>query len=424
MSRSTLVTAAAAALIGIYYSAFELRRGPVLSADSFTYSRWADQLLASHFNYIAWSRGIDFVVPPLTYAGWVTVVALDKLVLGPSWAQGIRVLNLVLATAVALMVLRLVQSVTSSLVVMAAATAAFLLGFEIFLWIPYALSDISFTFLSTTVIVLICSSALPDRRRSLLGISLALLVSALALLYRPAAFPLLVLAIIGAVARPHLYLADGALRARLARWAATALILLVAVAVVLDAALMFNPGLWPFPFFSTWIHELSQEYHQGMVVYGRPETFHRPPVGVEDYVWLNLDRLRSFFVFTSQSFSRLHQLANIGFFVPVYAGWLVALWSMMRSRTGVDWRLWWATAIGTLFVVFFAVFHSLQQIDFDWRYRLPCLPILILLGAIGWHQLIHEYGVRLQSWFSHPGRSIRRPVEPAPGRASGPASTA
>src|SRR5450631_1210928 len=95
-SRLSLATAVSVALIGIYYSSLEVWRSPVLSPDSHTYSRWADQLLNSHFNYIAWSRGIDFVVPPLTYAGWVTIVALDKLVLGSEWARGILVLNLVL----------------------------------------------------------------------------------------------------------------------------------------------------------------------------------------------------------------------------------------------------------------------------------------------------------------------------------------
>jgi hypothetical protein len=38
-----------------------------------------------------------------------------------------------------------------------------------------------------------------------------------------------------------------------------------------------------------------------------------------------------------------------------------------------------------------------RMIEFDWRYRLPCLPVLILLGAIGWHQLVREFAIRQQS---------------------------
>jgi hypothetical protein len=31
----------------------------------------------------------------------------------------------------------------------------------------------------------------------------------------------------------------------------------------------------------------------------------------------------------------------------------------------------------------YAIFHALVQVDFDWRYRIPILPHLILLAAGG-----------------------------------------
>jgi hypothetical protein len=34
-------------------------------------------------------------------------------------------------------------------------------------------------------------------------------------------------------------------------------------------------------------------------------------------------------------------------------------------------------------VLAYAVFHGLVQVDFDWRYRLPVIPHLILLAAGG-----------------------------------------
>ena len=91
------------------YAVISLRRGPIFSADSARYSHWADLLIASNFNYISWSSGTDWVVPPLAYAGFVTIVALNKLILGSAWANGIVVLNLALAIATVYMVLRLVE---------------------------------------------------------------------------------------------------------------------------------------------------------------------------------------------------------------------------------------------------------------------------------------------------------------------------
>jgi hypothetical protein len=58
----------------------------------------------------------------------------------------------------------------------------------------------------------------------------------------------------------------------------------------------------------------------------------------------------------------------------------VALW---RGRTGfgAGERKVFLAAFGA--ILSYAVFHGLVQVDFDWRYRTPILPHLILLAAGG-----------------------------------------
>ena len=387
-------------VVALVYAVISLRRGAVLSADSARYSQWADLLIAAHFNYVSWSSAANGgVVPPLAYAGWVTIVALSKLILGPAWATGILILNLVLAIAVVAMVLRLVERVTSSRLIVAGAGVAFLVAFELWLWIPYALSDVSFMFLACTVLYLLCTDGKKGWLRRLLPVALALL----ALVYRPAGLPLLMLVVVATLFRPRLQSLGVDARAAIARWSALSLCLLIALAVVLEAALMTNPGSWPFPIMSSWIQELSKEYGQGVVIYGRPDTYHTSSSGLLAFVWLNIDRLRWFFAFSAQGFSRGHVLANAAFFIPVYLGWLAALVSLMRQRGGLTWSAWWTVAVGTLFVVLFWVFHSLQYIDYDWRYRLPCVPVLIMLGAIGWQQVIREVSLIRRGTFARVG---------------------
>jgi hypothetical protein len=380
--------------IGLVYAVIALRRGPVFSADSARYSHWADLLVASHFNYIAWSSSADWVVPPLSYAGFVTVVALCKLLLGSAWAYGVVALNLTLATLTAWMVLRLVERLTASRLLVVAAGVAFLAAFELWLWIPYVLSDVSFMFLTFSAFYVLGLDALRDGRGPRWRGAATLALAVLALLYRPAGLPLAIWVFIALVFGRRLQSTSVGVRMATARWSALTLMVLIAVAVGLDAALMANPAIWPFPFLSGWIHELSHEYNQGVVIFGRPTTFHSSPSGLLDYVWLNLDRLRSFFVFSADGFSRPHNLANAVFFLPVYAGWAVAVVSLLRARSTLNWSTWWATAFGTLFVVLFWVFHSLQYIDYDWRYRLPCLPMLIMLGAIGWNEILNQLRAR------------------------------
>lgn len=375
--------------IALVYAVIALRRGPVFSADSARYSRWADLLIASHFNFISWSSSANWVVPPLSYAGFVTVVALNKLLLGSAWAYGIVALNLALAIAMAFMVLRLVERLTASRLLVVGAGVAFLAAFELWLWIPYVLSDVSFMFLTFSAFYVLGLDAMRGGQRPLWRGAFPLALAALALLYRPAGLPLAILVVIALVFGPRLKAISATARIATARWTALVLLALIAVAVVVDAALMANPGTWPFPFLSGWIRELSHEYRLGVVIFGRPTTFHSSPSGLLDYVWLNIDRLRSFFVFSADGFSSPHNLANTVFFVPVYSGWVVAVVSLLRSRSRFSWASWWATAFGTLFVVLFWVFHSLQYIDYDWRYRLPCLPMLVMLGGIGWNEVIN-----------------------------------
>ena len=150
------MNAVALLIVVLEYVTITLRRGPVVSTvDTATYSRWADLLVASHFDYFAWSRSIDFVIPPVAYSGWVTVVALNKLAFGSAWADGILALNFAVAIACVGIVLTLVTRVTASRLAVGAAAALFLVAFELFLWIPYALADVTFMFLTIAVLSLL-----------------------------------------------------------------------------------------------------------------------------------------------------------------------------------------------------------------------------------------------------------------------------
>jgi hypothetical protein len=387
------VNTVALLLVALEYATITLRRGPVVSTvDTATYSRWADLLVAAHFDYFTWSRSIDFVVPPLAYSGWVTVVALNKLAFGAAWADGILALNLAAAIVSVGIVLRLVAGVTASRLAVGAAAASFFVAFELFLWIPYALADVTFMFLTVAVFSLLVSNALSGGHHGLARRALPFALGLLALAYRPAALPLVVVMIVAGVAGGRLRAADAAARVTAARRIGVGIGFVIAAAILVDALLMSDPSRWPFPFLSSWIRELGQEFQAGYVIYGRPETYHPAPGGFLDYVWLDVDRLRSFFVFTAAGFSREHVLVNVAFFVPAYVGWAIAAVSLLRGKSGSTWPEWWATVLGTLFVLSFCLFHSLQQIDFDWRYRLPCLPVLAMLAAIGWHRLLRRFG--------------------------------
>ena len=62
----------------LFFGFYVFLRDPVLSKDSYTYSRWADILIKHGFNYKEYFNEVNFAVPPHLYSGFVTVVALTK----------------------------------------------------------------------------------------------------------------------------------------------------------------------------------------------------------------------------------------------------------------------------------------------------------------------------------------------------------
>jgi hypothetical protein len=67
---------------------------------------------------------------------------------------------------------------------------------------------------------------------------------------------------------------------------------------------------------------------------------------------------------------------------------------LWRGRTGfaAPERKVFLAAFGA--VLSYALFHALVQVDFDWRYRIPILPHLILLAAGGLADLARRGSAR------------------------------
>jgi hypothetical protein len=151
-----------------------------------------------------------------------------------------------------------------------------------------------------------------------------------------------------------------------------------AVGIVVHAALMQDPTRWLGAGQLGWIRQLSSESKKGIVVFDRPETYVLPPRTLFDFVVLTLTKWAYYFAPWLAGYSRVHKLASGGFFLVCYGLSLVAL--LLSPR----WRL---TLLLLIYLGAFSLFHSVQQIDYDNRYRLPVLPALSILAALGLEQL-------------------------------------
>jgi hypothetical protein len=364
-----------------FFGAYCLWTGPRLAPDSFAYSRWADQLIATRFNY---SRFLDRPQGTLSaglYAGFITVVALLKVILGSHWAAGAVALNAVAMSLIAVVITRLTLETAKNRAAAWFAFAACLLCYEVFAWARFALSDVLFAAL--VIIVFAMSVAIardPVLKTSrLIG---ATVVFALCLVFRPTGWLLIPLVISTIVLR----LTRRSPPATVAKALLTTGATVVVAAFLLSAAISQQPSRYPLETLSRAVHFKATRDATGEVVNDRPELNHTPPRSYADYLLLLGDRFVRFFQFASRSFSTVHNVYSSLFFIPLYALVLIAIWRIF-SNPAASSDIVRVVTLGLTYIGTVAAWHGMMFLDFDWRYRVPAIPFMIVVAAIGVDQL-------------------------------------
>jgi hypothetical protein len=359
--------------VALCHGAYTLALGVAMSPDSGAYAYWSARLIESGFAYPTLVGEASGGFPPLLYALFVSLLALLRLAFGGGWAAALVALNFAAHVGLGLLVVRLAARLTGSGSAAWGALLLYLGCFDLLQWVPFVLSDATFVFLAFTIFTLAAARILGEAR----GWLPVFATAAVATFYRPT----------GMVLLPDLgwafYLAKTPRRRVPPGLALAALAAAVAAAFVLFAWLVQDPARWPLDALSAAFRETAASYARGEVVSARPETFHVPPRQLLDFVLLSADRFLHFFAPAAAAFGRGHRLVQLAFFLPCYAlaAWLaLALW---RGRTAfaAPERKVFLAALGAVFA--YALFHALVQVDFDWRYRAPILPHLILLAAGG-----------------------------------------
>ena len=83
-----------------------------MSLDSQSYSRWAGYLLEYRFSYFQLFENVKFTIPTYFYSGFITIVAITKMLLTKQWAYGILGLNLIAYAATTGLTTRIICNTT------------------------------------------------------------------------------------------------------------------------------------------------------------------------------------------------------------------------------------------------------------------------------------------------------------------------
>jgi hypothetical protein len=370
--------------IGACHGLFTLVAGVRMAPDSQVYAYWSERLVESGFDYPRLIEEASGGFPAILYALFGTLLAALRLVFGGGWAAALVALNLAAHVAVGMLLVRLAARLTGSGAAAWGALFLYLICFDLLMWVPFVLSDSTFVFLAFVIFTLASARILGDARNWLAVMAPA----AAGIFYRPT----------GMVLIPDLawaiYLSRTGGKA-IRRGPALAVLAAALLAAFLAFAwLMQDPDRWPLDALSAAFGNTGAGYALGEVVNARPETYHAAPAALTDFMLIAADRFLHFFAIGAAGFSASHWLAELAFFLPCYllAGWLaVALW-LGRTAFAAPERKVFLAAFGAL--LSYAVFHGLVQVDFDWRYRTPILPHLILLAAGGLADLVRRSAAR------------------------------
>jgi multisubunit Na+/H+ antiporter MnhF subunit len=370
--------------IAACHGLFTLVAGVTLAPDSQAYAYWSARLVESGFDYPRLIEEASGGFPAILYALFGTLLAVLRLAFGNEWAGALVALNFLSHVALGLLVVRLAARLTGGGLAAWGALFLFLICFDLLMWVPFVLSDATFAFLAFLIFSLASARILGSAK----GWLAVLAPAAAGIFYRPT----------GMVLIPDLawaiFLSKTGSRAIRRGPVLAVLAAVIVVAAVVFAWIVQDPSRWPLDALSAAFRNTAADYALGEVVSARHETYHALPAALTDFLLISADRFAHFFAVGAAAYSRKHWLVELAFFLPCYflAGWLaLALWRGRTSFAAPERKVFLA-AFGAL--LSYAVFHALVQVDFDWRYRTPILPHLILLAAGGLADLARRRAAR------------------------------
>lgn len=133
------------------------------------------------------------------------------------------------------------------------------------------------------------------------------------------------------------------------------------------------------------VSTLLGQISQGVVVHDRPETWLGPTFGLLAYFKLYCYKFAFFFTPGLKAFSRGHNIYNLVFFSFLYTGAVIA-WKELPLLAK---QLRKTVLFAATLIVITAIYHAATLIDFDWRYRFPIIPLLIMTSVEGVEWLVN-----------------------------------
>ena len=355
---------------------YNLNIGFFMSPDSYTHSRWADDLIKLNFNLYNYFFYNTFFTPSYMYTVPVVLVALSKFFFGASWQYAMLSINFILFFFSLIIFSKTLILLKVRPILIAFTLLTLTLSVDLLTWPRYILTDTIFSFFVLLTVYLIVRSIIREKFYFFFLISLTIIM----FLTRPTSLPFIM----------SIWIFILLFKSQLNYTPRFIILLIFLLAIII-------------PIIFSVLHHLMEIYlagniqvdyilkfaNKGIVVLARPETFIQPPINFIDNVYLYLIKIIIFFKPYAAKYSIIHTILNtFQIFLIVLA---ISIWSYLNENTKIINRTFLFILLLSLLV---SSFHSFTIIDFDWRYRFPIILPLIMLLPISLEILIRNINSR------------------------------
>jgi hypothetical protein len=382
------VIPAVTVFLGAFYLLAAFAFGPILTSDGVRDIEYARVLFDLKFDPLAYNveaelrTGKPLAIPLqfYFYISYIYLLAVLEMVLGGRWLDGLLVINAIAYAIAGALILTVVHRALSSLLSVLLATGLLVLIFDGYQWVAMSQSTAIFMPVATAALYFSIRAASVENGRRWWALAAAMLM--IAVFTRPT-WPPVVATVIALGLASTMGAASTEGRKRV--WAA-----LFAIAAIGGAALIaitaqgyLDPSIIPVGFLREFAEYWRPTYEAGVVVYDRHDTFLTPDVSWWGFARLEIARLGYFFLFLAEDFSSAHRWLNIVVHVPLYGLALVGAFIVIRRPQTLSAAAVTAGLSALMYLLIVDVYHAITFLDYDWRYRAPAYPWIILLAAIG-----------------------------------------
>lgn len=346
--------------------ALALKVGPRFSPDSRRYDANSEQLLRGG-GATQTPKSTHMGIPLKLYRGFEFLCVVAKIIAHGNWPWVILLLNLAALSACTFGLIFETYRLTTSNIRALSAGILFLSCPDIAIWTPLVLADTIFT-TAVFFFFLLTLRAQPGSRYVVIWVISAAVLSIL----RPTGALFVTATALG-------FTVASATSPRSRMVLRLALLCSGAIAAGYHAYLILHPTAWPIDFAQDYFRMVVADYKGGVVVHLREETYLPPAYDIWSASLISLAKLIRFFQVSADGYSTSHKWLSGSTLTLTF---LSAAWGLVSQYTGLYVRRHRASTTGIILTLLVAGFHALTQLDFDWRYRTPLLPILIFLAAI------------------------------------------